>query len=231
MARTVTNRKKKRSKISRKITRSSVAKIAKNVMMKVTETKSAMNSFDFGLQMGMTHCFNLLYFMNQGDSAVKVIGEQIFLKSVNIKGFFYSHFNYKSFPSYVKVVIIKTKDKLSAGSLSAITASDVFRSEAYPSHPLRDHVDLHKVDLLYDRTFKLPADNTGAATLYNSKRFNKSLKINKKLTWDAEGLSGLSGYLKDKNIYIVFQAFTPGATALDTLIEGGMSYSVNFKDP
>lgn len=224
------NSKKRRSKL-KKITKSSVARIAKNVMMKATETKSAMNSFSGTLRHEFTFAKNLLYFMNQGTNATSVVGEQIFLKTINIKGYFVTAPSYKSFPVFVRVVIIKTKKALVTSGLTSITSSDVFRSETGTDVALRSHVDLHKVDLMYDRTFKLPNEglDTGA-TIFNTKRFNKTLKINKKITWDAEGVSGLSGFLKDKNIYMVFQAFIPGATIGDNLCDANMTYSVNYKD-
>lgn len=200
-----------------------VRKITRSELLKSAETKSAYNNFATAtVNNEQTYAYNLNYFIQQGASAENVIGEKVYIKNINLRGYFSSTTGSEALIG--RMLLIRTKTPLGAALINA-TSTDIFRSTLSRRAAL-SHVDLHKVDLLFDKTFTMNAP--GVSGIARVKDFQINVPINKTHYFDADN----SGYFKDKNYYLVWTVFRPDLTTGSTSQVGDMScaWTVNFKD-
>lgn len=193
--------------------------VAKKAVMQVAETKSYLNNNSSSVLLdNTTYATNLIYGMSQGTTAETYIGEKIHLQSIRLKGFLYTSITSANTKMF-RITVIRTKKALtSSSSFAAITGTDVYRPYSFIPQA---HVDLHKVDSLYDRIYTLqPQISSGVV----QQPFDIRVKINRKETWDADN----SGYLKNKNYYLVVTGYdTSGASYPVSCV---CEWAVNFKD-
>lgn len=197
--------------------------IAKKVVQGEAETKSTVNNVVTTLTGDAVYALNLLYVLQQGTTAEALIGEKFHLKNI------YSRINYvqansataSTGDSFLRVMMVRTKKPLTASG-SLITATDVFRG-ATSRYASLGFVDLHKVDLVYDKTFHIPVCEL--VNQDNSKYITINKKINKTLTFDLDN----SAYVKDKNYYLIYTAHKAdnNGNGIGTF---RFQWSLNFKD-
>lgn len=203
-----------------KMDKQEVAKIAKKVVMKAAETKSSLTNYNMTPVDGVWVANNLTFPIGQGSTGEDVIGEKIYLKSINIRGNIYLANQNSGATTISRMVVFRSKQNLTTGT-TAITATDLVRSPA-STNPQQHHIDLHKVDLLYDTTFAMtPVVANGQVV---QQPFSFTIPINKTHYFDSDN----SGLLKDKQYYFAFVAYngiivSPAAGCTITV-------AVNFKD-
>lgn len=208
---------------SKKITGMSVqqvSRIARSVTLRAAETKSYLkdigntNQPDDALRV-----WNLNYGISQGTTAEGIVGEKLHLKNIRIQGIVNSATQGNSNTKTVRMLVFKTKKALATGTSGIdVTVTDVMRSNI---GTFRNHVDLHKVDLLYDRTLMLTPNYNNQVV---SKTFTINVPINKTEYFDTDN----SGFLKDKNYYFAIQHYD--GNGIYTPATHSFCYSVNFKD-
>lgn len=204
----------------KKIDQQQVAKIAKRVVMKAAETKSSLTSYSVTPLDGVWNASNLSFPIGQGDTAEDVIGEKIHLKSINIRGSLYTANNNAGISTICRLVVFRSKQTLTTSS-AAITSTDLVRSPA-ATNPQQHHVDLHKVDLLYDTTLCLTPQVANNQVIQQP--FNIVIPVDKTHYFDTDN----SGLFKDKQYYLGFV----GYNGIIVSSPAGCTFTVamNFKD-
>lgn len=206
------------------VQKKAVATIAKKVTYKVAETKSALNTgiayshFDDAV-----YAQNLNFFLAQGISSEQIVGEKFYMKNIHIKGSF-SNINSSISGNGTltwRLAIIRTKKALTSSTLQ-ITGTDVFRNSTTQIASL-GMIDLHKVDLIYDKIHTISQPNISNAN--QNVPFDINVQINKTHFLDLDN----SGYLKDKNYYLVSSCHKADGVAQNTGFIR-FQYSLNFKD-
>lgn len=209
-------RKKKAAPVK---TTSQIAKIARAVTLRAAETKSYLTGISNTNQGdNATRVWNLNYNISQGSGSTNVLGEKVHLKSIRIQGQIFSNTSSNTATKVVRMVVFRTKKALSAGSAIDITATDLYRNNGLPG---QNHVDLHKVDLLYDSILTLTPQMTNQVV---TRPFKINIPINRTEYFDDDN----SGYFKNKNYYLAIQHHDGNALAPPTTMY--FSYAVNFKD-
>lgn len=208
-----------------KITAASFNKAVKKVVYGVAETKSFIANAAFNLADGSVYAINLNFPLIQGSNAENIVGEKLFLKNIYVKGemFQVNSATVSNLPSYQRVLIIRTKKPLTNTNVS-ITPTDVFRlGTATNRWSTNGMVDLHKVDLLYDKLIYFGQPNQA-----NTDQF-RAVTINKKVDRTHYVDTDNGGYFKDKNYYMIIcndkntaQAGNSGSIRI--------SWAMNFKD-
>lgn len=213
-----------RARRTKKVTTvAQVAKIARQVTLRAAETKSyissnlVLNPLD-----GEWRVQNLIFNIPQTGTAEGVIGEKLFITNMRFRATVgLQQPSLAGLPTrYGRVVIFKTKKPLTNSSI-AITATDLVRAPA-STLTLNNHIDLHKVTLLRDFTFKMPLQNTAGQLVLQQFDFN--IPVNKTEYFDADN----SGYLKNMNYYLAYTAYDGNGVA--QVAPMSYQYSVNFKD-
>lgn len=201
----------------------SVATIAKRVVHREAETKSAINSLSQAVAGDSVYAQNINFFLAQGDTSESIDGEKFMLKNIYMKASIIKHNNSTATNEDLtfRVMLIRTKKALTNTS-TIITYSDVFRGSS-DRLASKGFVDLHKVDLLYDKTFHFSQPNQ--ANTFAQKAITINKKINKNLLFDTDN----GGYLKDKNYYLIYTAHTPNNT-VETVATLRAQWALNFKD-
>jgi len=206
------------------VQKKAVTTIAKKVTYKVAETKSALNPnlayshFDDAI-----YAQNLNFFMAQGSNSEQIVGEKFFLKNINIKGSF-SNINSTITGNGTltwRLAIIRTKKQLTSTALS-VSPLDIFRTNTVQQASV-GMIDLHKVDLIYDKVHQISQPN-----LINTNQnvpFNINVQINKTHFLDQDN----SGYLKDKNYYLISTCHKADSISQNTGFIR-FQYVLNFKD-
>lgn len=204
----------------KKMDQAQVSKIAKKVVLKAAETKSSLTSYSMTPLDGVWAASNLNFPIGQGDTAEDVIGEKVYLKSINIRGNIYIATPEAGITTLARVVVFRTKQNLTT-STASITATDLVRSPA-STNPQQHHIDLHKVDLLYDSTFALTPQVS--ATQVIQQPFNIVLPINKTHYFDSDS----SGLFKDKQYYVGYVGYN--GNVLANAAGCTFTAAINFKD-
>jgi len=200
-----------------------LAKFVKRVIYKAAETKSYLNYSELIPINNQTDVKNLIFFMNQGTNAEQIVGEKFHLKNIRIQGSFLS-VNAKNSTKSGRIIVFKTKKPLTNDALANLPLTDLFRSGG-SNIRMDQHVDVHKVDLLFDKTYRLTPNVEG---MEMQKQFKINIKLNKDEYFDADN----SGYLKKGNYYLAFTTFDPGC--VPEVAPSGLScrytFAINYKD-
>lgn len=208
-------------KSAKKVTTAAqVAKIARAVTLRTSETKSYYSTYTTSPLDDNYVAQNLIYPISQGAGSENIVGEKMFLKNIRLKGFMQiNQPNATTTTRCARIIVFATKKQLT-NSQTIITDTDLVRTGG-ASSSLCEHVDLHKVDLLYDNTWTLTQN---LANQIETIPFNINIPINKTVYFDADN----SGYLKNKNYYVAFCGRDGGLTSNPVLFVH--NYAVNFKD-
>ena len=200
-----------------------VTAIAKKTTLKIAETKSAVSVYQTDLFNDLVYALNLNYFLAQGSTSETIVGEKFFLKNIYLKGRFYSYNTASpgNSPLHCRLMVIRTKKALT-NTFASQTISDIFRGSAVEV-ATTGFPDLHKIDVIKDVHFRVPQATIG--TSGTSTSFTHNLKINKTLFTDTDN----SGYLKDKNYYIIATCYKADNPAVNV---GALrvQWALNFKD-
>lgn len=198
--------------------------LAKKATMGVAETKSYLNVHSQSMFSDLVYAHNIMFPIAQGSNSENVIGEKFFLKNIRLRGLLQS--SNGTTPSneklFVRLALIRTKKNLTA-SASSITSTDVYRAPVSTYIASQAFLDLHKIDVVCERKFtveqpQFDAISTGTA-------FDINCQINKTLFFDQDN----SGYLKDKNYYVIFTCHKSGGASA-TIGTIRYQYMINYKD-
>ena len=201
------------------ITASSFNKAVKKVINKEAETKSFISTaYTFTGSSDVVYCANLVAPMTQGTGEGQYIGEKMQIKNIHLKAVISRLVNETVF---MRVLLIRTKQPITATSSNGITYTDVFRGGA-TSVATIGMVDLNKVSLVYDKLITVP--EASITSTLGQRNWSYNLKLNKKVTWDTSNGS----YLKDANYYLICVPQNPSNTPNIAFFR--LQYTVNFKD-
>lgn len=199
-----------------------VARIAKKVDLKENEHKSMFISIN-GSNMfdSLVYAKALNFAAAQGTGSEQYVGEKIFLKNFHLKG--HASFTKAGDPAVIfRCLVIRSTNKILTNSSTAITYSDVFRSGSSNSNfPSCLHVDLHKVDLLYDSGPKVFNRNYSAQVPKYA--FDIKIPINATRTWTADN----SGYFKGGDYYFIMMTEDSSGDWAGNI---NYDYTMNFSD-
>lgn len=198
--------------------------IAKKVVHGEAETKSAITATSQTLLNDLVYAQNLNFFISQGDTSETLDCEKLFIKNIYIRGLLLNSSNATNGQGdqCFRVQIVKTKKALT-NVFSAITASDVYRG-ATTFFAMQGFVDLHKVDLLYEKTFRIGIPEQ--ANVDQNIPFTINLKVNKNHYFDFDN----GGYFKDKNYYFIITPYKSAAAGGLSVATLRMQWAINFKD-
>lgn len=201
-----------------------VAKIAKKVVMKAAETKSSLTNYGINPLDGIWNAVNLSFPIGQGDTAEDVIGEKIFLKSINLRISVFTQNNNAGTTSIGRVVVFRSKSQICTSSTAVLTTSttELTRSPVNTSAPHTAHIDLHKVDLLFDQSFTLTPQVANTQTIQHT--MNAVIPIGKTHYFDSDN----SGLFKDKQYYLGVVGYN--GILVSSPLGFTASCAMNFKD-
>lgn len=216
-------RARRKAKTPVAVTKKQVVKIAKAAVMKSAETKSYLASYSIIPADNTWNVQNLIYPISQGDTAEQIEGEKLFIKNIRFNGFVaINNPASTSTTRQYRMVVFATKKPLTNSS-SGITVTDLVRAGG-SANSMCQHIDLHKVDLLYDRKFSLTQALSGQTV---TRPFMLNVPINKTCYFEADN----AGYLKDKNYYMALVASDGfGGSAGTAPVKFEYTWTVNFKD-
>lgn len=207
--------------------RKGLTALIKKVVHKDAETKSPItNNGVSGVLLfpDLVYAQNLNHFIAQGLTAETIIGEKIFIKNIRAKllMFALNSVSAGQTDTTFRVAFIRTKQPLTSTNTN-ITTVDVFRNnpQAVAS---QGHLDLHKVDVLYDKTFHFGQPNQ--ANVLQTKEVEVVLNINKTHYFDTDN----GGYLKDKNYYMIYTAHKGDLTVATNCAALRAVWAINLKD-
>lgn len=202
------------------LTTKAVARIARSVTLKAAETKSYFAGYNLTPLDNSWNAQNLIYPIAQGSNAENVIGEKMFLKNIRFKGWAaIANGSTTTATRIARMVVFATKKALTNSSV-LITTSDLCRTGGLNYAPAA-HIDLHKVDVLYDNAFEL---TPGIANQSVTRHFDINVPINKTVFFDADN----SGYLKNKNYYMAIVGYD--GNGVNAPVQFTYNFAVNFKD-
>lgn len=215
--------KKTKKTQTRKVVAPKLAAAIRQITRGVAETKSLLTMVSQGnIFPDTVYAQNLNSYISQGITSESIIGEKLFIKNIHLK------LRLSSFNNAIatngrlnyRLLVIKTKKALTT-TYTTITGTDVFRNASDAA--TLGHVDLHKVDLLYDRKGSIVQPNQQNVNEQISVDIN--IPVNRTHWFDTDN----GGYFKDKNYYLIWTATKPDTPAANI---GFMSsaWSVNFKD-
>lgn len=215
---------KRKFKVKVPRTQKAMTALVKKVVTKQAETKSAISHSTISQFDGSVYAQNLNFFLSQGVTSESIIGEKLMLKNIYLK---MECFNINSSSASnqsltFRVLIVRSKKNLTTTN-SSILGSDIYRSGTSLRYSTNGHVDLHKVDLLYDKTIYF--DQPNQANTDQHKPITANLKINKTHFVDIDN----GGFFKDKNYYLIVTADKNSSQAANTSF-CRYSWSLNFKD-
>lgn len=211
-----------KKKLAQNLSKAQVARIARQVTLKTAETKSYIANIADSVTDNVYRVVCLNYGMVEGNTAETRVGEKVFIKNVRIKGTALntSGGGASMLQRIGRITVFMAKKNLATSSPSTLTTrSDVFRGTAYIHS---DHVDLHKVTLLYDNTFLFPLQN--ATDQYTNKLIDINVPINRTKFFDSDTQT----YFKDMDIYVAYGIYTNGG--ITTPGQFIFNYAVNWKD-
>jgi len=202
--------------------------IAKSVLNKETETKSMLKK-----SLNIQHFPDTVYALNlnapllQGISSEQVIGEKIHLKNIHLK-LLITAINSTGASNQnliFRTLVVRTKKALTV-TQSSVAFDDIFRGGT--ESPTFDRaslamVDLHRVDLLYDKTHVFSQPNQ--ANVDVEKPVDIQIKINKNHMIDTDNGS----YFKDKNYYLITTCHKNDLTAVNVGLLN-VAWTLNFKN-
>lgn len=212
-----------KAKATAPVTRKEVAKIARKVTLSAAETKSYIAGYSIIPADNVWNAQNLIFPITQGSSAEAVQGEKMYIKNIRFNGFVaINNPASTSTTRSCRMVVFATKKPLTNSS-AAITATDLVRSGG-TANSMCQHIDLHKVDLLYDRKFTL-LQQLGSQTVV--KQFSLNIPVNRTVYFESDN----AGYLKDKNYYMAVVASDGfGGSGATAPAKFEYTWAVNFKD-
>jgi len=216
----------KKRTTGKRLTAKKVAAIARRVTMKAAETKSYLQNSFLDPVDDLIGCQNLIYPISQGTGAGSIIGEKLYIKNIRIKGRLYSNTATNKNSKLCRIIVFRTKKQLTNTSTNSILSSDLFQNSV-GGLAAKGHVDLHKVQLLVDKTFTIHmdlGDVTGTAGYRKQIPWEINVPVNRTEYFDQDN----SGYLKSSNIYLAYTASDGSATLNPAVCE--YSWAVNFKD-
>jgi len=121
----------------------------------------------------------------------------------------------------IRAVIFRSKNQITNGTTTLIPVTTQLMRAPAPGAVASQHVDLHKVDLLYDQTWVLGPTAGSNQKLRHA--FQVNLQINKTHYFDSDN----SGIFKDKQYYMAFVAQNGGVPSPGFL---DFEVAMNFKD-
>lgn len=217
-------RQKTKSSVKDVVKSSDLRKEIKRIVGGMAETKSYLGAISMVPLEDTVRCTNLLYNISQGTAKDDVVGLKYHIKNIRFHGYIYNtasaNINYNGAG---RIIVFRDKNKLTSSS-TTLSASDLLRvsgTNAY--YAMTGHVDLAKVDLLYDELFEL-TQPTSTARISVPVRIN--IPINKTVNMDTDA----SGWVKDKNIYMAFLYYTGEGDIASASFGLIGDYAVNFTD-
>lgn len=199
-----------------------MTQIAKKVVQKEAETKSALYIYDQTCFDDLLYASNLTYFIAQGAGVQQRVGQKIHLKNFYIKGKLTSVNSavVGNGTTIFRIMIIKSDQELTTTN-ATLTKGDVFRGSTN-TLTARGFPDLSKVSVIYDKTHTLTSDIANA----NEHRvFTINKKINKKVIFNADTTSYLKG---EQYYFLVTAGKTDGSAATCGFLN--CQIAINFKD-
>lgn len=210
---------------SRGITRESakaMAQIAKKVVFREAETKSALLTWDQTLFDDLAYGLNLTHAIAQGTGVQQRIGQKINLKNFYIKGKLTAINNATvgNGTTLFRLMIVKSDQEITISN-ATLTKSDIFRGTTN-NVSSRGFPDLSKISVVYDRQFLMKADIQNANEHIP---FTLNKKIGKKVFFNQDSQS----YLKSDQYYLLITASkTDGSAANCGFLN--CQIAINFKD-
>ena len=208
------------------ISSSSFNKAVKKVITKTAETQSFIGSHSQQIINDEAYVHNLWGAITQGDSAEQVTGEKIMMLNNHIRLQLTMYNNSTTVSNEAgtfRVMVIATKDKLSPSVTLLSPASLCFRG-TLDNLACRGHLDLHKLDVLYDKTIAF--DQPNQANTSTSKPLVIKLKHNKTKFFETDGAS----YFKDKQVYLLYTFTKSDPSLVVTTANLSYQWTSNFKD-
>lgn len=242
---------KKRPKKINKVAASSVRKIAKSVLSRMTETKSVMKVLESNIPHNSAitgaDLIPVLPALNQGTDDYERIGDQIRPTGLVVKGLIASNRTYVNTNQVllVRVVIISPKASSSAGvtvpllnsyaaellqpNLSTGTQVAPFNgNQVELQYPInRDSFHVH-----FDKTFRIAPSKADAAMEENPaeyRTFTKSIKLPAKLTYDT-GVNFPNNFCPIYGLGYAYADGTGPDTLATTKIISNVTARLTFKD-
>lgn len=200
---------------------SAVAAIAKKTVFKQAETKSYIAYRNMAPFDSAYAVLRLNWPIANGTGDVAIIGEKMHLTNIRFRCNIYKTNLTNNVTRLCRLLVIRSKQNLGSGtSPTVITTTDVMRNPTNSKVTL-DHVDLHKVDLLYDKTLTIDKNVETGINLQRPFEFN--IPINRD-----EYLDPSTGNLKHGDYYIVYASYDGSLTSSPTGFD--FTYALNFKD-
>lgn len=197
--------------------------VVKSVLNRELETKSAMARITASsITEGLLYAANIgAAAVTQGSQAQQIVGEKMFLKNLHLKMNLIS--SSAAVPKTFRVMVVASKDKLTnSTNFSLQTNSSILRPDVLPGDLTLGHIDLHRVDVLYDHTFAF--NPTLSASDAQRRDLTIRIPINKSVYAESENGS----YFKNKNYYLAVTSYQSGALAVPVSLDAVLA--VNFRD-
>lgn len=195
-----------------------VSKIAKSVTMKVAETKTLSTFWGSLMYDHLLSSINPIYQFSQGTTAESIVGEKIYIDSLDISGYMYAAIAATA-NCQVRHLVVHARDKLHTGAQSTVTKSSVFKDNG---RPITDFIDTHKVDVVFDQMQDIHPDFTGQVS---NAVFKFNVPIRRTKYFDADS----SGYFKDGQ-YFYIQVVYDGRGTASNYWGTNFATQVNIKD-
>lgn len=200
---------------------------AKKVLLGLSETKSYIrNEWQLTPNNGLVGVYNLCFGLAQGDDAENYLGKKIWIKDISVRA---SGIVVKTNTSQkkIRVVVFKSKVQITNAAIANGVPQDICFRQGSPvaGDPTNYHVDLNKVDLLFDKLYYPPVSTEGGVHTRTYSDINFKVKLNQEFFFDNNN----SGIFKDKQIYMAVMGFDGDVSAGGPILFD-LYYTVNFKD-
>lgn len=218
--RTTASSSNKKQKTTKKLIRSE----ARKVVLGLSETKSYYRTNFLATPVDtLLGCYNLAYALQQGDDAENYLGKKIWVKDLSVRMSISTNTT-NTIQKRARVVVFMSKQQITNLVSNSVTTNFLFRNITVGGDSTNAHVDLAKVDLLYDKVVSLPINTEGGTHTKTFKNLVFKVPFNKTLTYDENN----SGIFKDKQLYMGVTAFDGNGTTAPCVFD--LYYTINFKD-
>jgi len=200
-----------------------MSKIAKSVVQKTAETKSALGTWDRTCVDDLLYGQNLCYSISQGDTNQNRLGQKIHINNFYIKGKLIAVNNATvgNGTTVHRVMLIKTDQQLTPTNGQFASVDTIFRG-SLTTLADRGFIDRYKNHVLYDKTF---TQKTAISNANQHINFVINQKINKTVTYT----SNLASYFKDEQYYLIVTSRKTDGT-VGTCGFMNVQWGVQFKD-